>query len=432
MNLGVDLYQVQTQKLVMTMEMKQAIHILRCTVEELGQFIEEIANTNPVVEFKRPPASSGISCERRQGIPWEQVPSAGKGMIDSLLEQIRFVDAPSEIQDLASYFIGLLNESGYLQESDDDLALLCGTSITEVRLAIHLLQRLDPPGIGAQNLRDCLRLQLKHHTLQHRHLLEQIIDHHLEDVASGKISTIARALKTSHADVQEALDALKHFNPRPGLSYNDGLQTQYIVPELILRQVGETYFVMPNERSQFRVFANPRYKHLVTSIQDPEAQQYLKKHLQGAEWLYDCLEQRKQTLQRVATCIVTVQAEFFKSGPSALKPLTLREVAEQVGMHESTVSRAVRGKYIDTPRGVIELNYFFTSEISSCDGSISAETAKYWIRQCVAQEDPIHPLSDEALSKQMQHQGIQISRRTIAKYREELRIPASARRRRFA
>lgn len=432
MDLCVDLYQTQTQKLTMTVQMRQAIEMLRCTVDELDQLIDEVSKANPVIEYESPSMTNQWSRTMSKGIPWDQVASKDKTMIDSLIEQIGLVDAPRHVRDISVFLIGLLDHHGYLVESNEELAVLCNISISDVKNAVSLIQELDPPGIGARDLRECLQLQVKFAPTSYHDLLGKIIQDHLEDVATGRMATICRTLKTSPCELQEAIDILKQLNPRPSLMFSDGTQPQYVVPELLVRQIGDTYLVTSNEKSRFRVFVHPRYERLLASVQDAETEHFIRTQVQVASWLNVCLEQRQTTLQRVATCIVEIQKSFFKQGPSALKPMTLRQIANQVGLHESTISRAVRGKYMDTPRGVIELKYFFTSEISGEDGTVSAQSAKYWIRQFIVQENPIHPLSDEALVKQMKTQGIHVSRRTVAKYREELHIPASGRRRRFA
>lgn len=431
MELGFDLYQEQTQKLMMTTQMRQAIHVLRCTSEELQSYLDDFIQQNPIVEYSKPSFARSRVVERSHGNPIEQTIASKQGLSEILLEQISLASVPQRLVPIVQFLIGSLDENGYLTECDEDLAMLCGAHVADVTSAVSILQSFDPPGIGARNLRECLLLQLPKSPEMEQGLVRAIILRHLDDVAAGRVAHVMRALSATHEAVQSALDTLKRLNPRPGLVYGQGVP-EYIVPELMVRKIGTVYEVFPNDSARFHIRVDDAYQSMFARVQDLNAQRYLKHHIQSALWVSKCLEQRQITLQRVGQAIVEVQRDFFDEGPTAMKPMTLRQIAEQIEMHESTVSRAVRGKYMQTPRGVIELKTMFSAQLASDSGVTSAQTAKYWIQQLIAQESPAQPLSDEELVREMRQHGIHLSRRTVAKYREELRIPSSMRRRRFA
>ncbi|WP_206916663.1 RNA polymerase factor sigma-54 [Alicyclobacillus suci] len=444
MQVDYGLVQEQTQRLVMTAQMKQALDTLQWTAEELDAFMQEAMLENPLLEYESPykmgelPWSSVVSTRKQRGSTessslssFDQRIKSTQSREEKLAEQIRMMQLPDVIRRICLFLIGLLDEYGYLRESEEELQGLCHASLYQVRRAIQALQCVEPLGIGARDLRECLRLQLELVPVSRRALVAAIIEKHLEDVARGRLVAIVKELKSSPEAIQQAVDDLRNLNPRPGLMLDD-TPPQYIVPEVVVRRVGDVYQVYDVADARGRVFVNRNYQKLMEDKQHPEIQQFLRRQVESIEWITQCLERRMETLLKVAQAIVDIQSSFFECGPRALKPLTLRQVAERVELHESTVSRAVRGKYMDTPQGVLEFKYFFNSEIRGDDSAVSAQAVKSAIQSLIASEQPDSPLSDADIAQAMKAQGISVSRRTVAKYREQLHIPTSLRRKRIS
>ncbi|QQE79981.1 RNA polymerase factor sigma-54 [Alicyclobacillus sp. SO9] len=445
MNMELGLYQEQTQRLVMTMQMKQAIQMLQFTMEELDTYLQQQFNENPLLQYR--PASvlqetsypgSGYKVRQNHSgnsgtLSFEQYARSQETMQTYLSNQVSIQDKPRHILRAAQTLVGCLDESGYLRGSDEELQSLCKCDKETLEGAIGVLQQCDPVGIGTRSLTQCLLLQAERlpNPLQYHATL--VISHYLSDVATSRLHHIGKELNLTLTEVQEAVDAIRIMNPRPGMSLGDN-NAQYIVPEVFVRKEGDFFRVFTNADAEPEVHIDKTYQALLAQQSDPAAKRFLQQKLQGVYWLRKALVQRQITLARVATAIVDVQQRFFTQGPSGLQPLTLKQVADTVDLHESTVSRTVRGKYMETPVGVFELKYFFTSELQTSSGnhSVSAHSVKHLIRTLVGREDALHPLSDEALSKQLLEHGIRVSRRTVAKYRDEMRIPASSKRRRFA
>ncbi|WAH44716.1 RNA polymerase factor sigma-54 [Alicyclobacillus fastidiosus] len=435
-----DLHQEQKQKLAITTQMKQAIDVLRFTGEELSEWVEEFSMANPFVEVSpRTPSSTSQSAypvsrktvgSGAAAAPIEQRVAVRQTMTDVVAEQVRLLSNDPKVTRVALFLTGLLEDSGYLRETDEELVALCGADRATVQSAVALLQEVEPAGIGARNLHDCLLLQLRQVPSKRRALAETLVRHHLEDVATHKFSKIATALHVDVEEVRAAVAIIKELNPRPGLVLGDTVP-QHIIPDVVVKKVDGMFRAVDSEWSLSRVHVNRSYVRMFDSAPDLATKQFLRQHLQSASWLSHCLEKRQATVLRVASAIVSRQQAFFEAGPCALEPMTLRQIADQLELHESTISRAVRGKYMDTPQGVLEFKYFFTAELKSEGGAISTQAAKQWIRTFIAQEDATRPLSDEELAKRLREQGISLARRTVAKYREELNIPTSQRRRRY-
>lgn len=459
LNMEYGLFQEQTQKLVMTTQMKQAIEILQFSNQELNEYLVEAAEKNPLLDVQTPVqlvrGADGlrsprhprtVHSKRGEGTGAmtviEQMASAEVSPIESLEAQLGFLRLREEVLQVAKFLVGSLDESGYLRETDATVAALMRVGEGVVEEARQALQQCDPPGIGARDLRECLLLQVPLLPEEDQSLASRLIERHLEDVAAGKLGQLAKRLKVSVLEVQAAVDQIKKLNPRPGL----GLQiakTQYIVPDVLVVQDNGEWVVAMNDTAYAKVQFNPEYYRMFKAAQRDRlvslpqaanraaAESYLTNRFQAAKWLMRCLEQRQATLFRVAQAIVSLQSEYFEFGPQAIKPLTLRQIAEGLGVHESTVSRATRGKYMQTPRGVIEMKYFFSAEVSGDGGGVSATSAKYLISQLIRDENPLQPLSDEALVSGLLNHGVRISRRTVAKYRDELGLLPSWRRKRF-
>jgi RNA polymerase sigma-54 factor len=437
------LYQEQTQKLVMTTQMKQAIELLQCSQDELDALLAEESLNNPFTEFLPVTAEATLAWSTRSKpsrlsphsdrgtLSWEQVVQKQPSLAERLEWQIREMCAASDITRTAIRLIGYLNESGYLVEDAALLSAELGCPPHQIEQATQLLQACEPRGIAARTLKECLSLQIEQVPVPLQELVQRLINNHLEDIASGRLPQIAKQLKQPVERIQQATDALRRLHPKPGAGLFDD-DVRYVIPDVTVHHIGNRFIVVSNDNATPTIRFNQSYTRLLQHTDDLDTQRFLLKKYHAAEWLIRCVEQRRLTLYRVAEAIVQVQHRFFEEGPSGLRPLTLRQVADEVGLHESTVSRATRGKYMQTPRGVFEMKFFFNAEVTGDEGVVSAKAAKHCIRTCVDSEDPQHPFSDEAVCQQLAENGIHISRRTVAKYREEMRIPSSARRKRFA
>jgi RNA polymerase sigma-54 factor len=448
LSMGYGLVQEQRMKLAMTPELRQAIQVLQYSATELVQFLQDQALENPVLEVEggceaevlawvdywrggrvaaggRMPEDS----ERR----WESAPVAEGSLADELESQLRLMRVDPSMAQVIRYLIGNLDEQGYLVVEPEQICKRFNCNKGWVDACLDVLHGMEPAGVGARSLSECLRLQLARKPNPNPIAL-RIVEHHLADLAAGRYRQLANALDCDVESVQAAVDEIQALNPRPGLAYGK-LDTHYIVPDVTVEEEDGTYRVSVNARGMPRLGISSHYERLLRR-QDEDAKQalpYIKNRLQAAMWLMKSVEQRQQTLQRVAQAIVDEQQDFFTHGIAYLKPLTLKQVADTLQLHESTVSRATQHKTMQTPRGVFPFRYFFPSGVSTENGAnTSAESVKNRIVQMIEGESKTVPLSDQRIAEQLQEKGVRISRRTVAKYREEMKIPSSRLRRRFS
>ncbi|MFC4768373.1 RNA polymerase factor sigma-54 [Effusibacillus consociatus] len=443
MKMGYGLWQEQTQKLVMTPELRQAITVLQFSSHELLEYLESEVSQNPVMELEVPDWTQvarelrddkhrKINREQKE-FPIESVVRTNHSLEEHLKRQLNLVKASNKERQLASFIIGNLDPNGYLSLPVEEIASMKKCTVEEAEMALRLVQSLEPAGVGARTLEECLLLQ----ALEIKGVSAavcDIIEQYLPDVAQGRISRIASALGITTKQTQEAIDFIRTLDPKPGRWYTNE-RPAYIVPDVIVERVAGDYVVIVNDRSMPRLHINDFYRKVLEQNEDgvsKEAKEYISGKLNSALWLLKSIEQRRQTLYKVTEAIVEFQKDFLDHGVRRLRPLTLKQVAEKIGMHESTVSRATAGKYVQTPRGVYELKYFFTSGLSTSVGeSASAESIKAKLKSLIEGEDPKQPLSDQRISELLQEDGIQISRRTVAKYREEIGIQSSMQRKRY-
>ena len=296
---------------------------------------------------------------------------------------------------------------------------------------MRIIQSFEPAGVGARNLQECLMIQVEQRNIQ-TPKIKEFIQNHLKDLAEARYSKIAEALGISLTEVQELKDIVLTLDPKPGRNFSSVNDTQYIVPDATVKKVDDEYVVIMNDTITPRLSINAYYRSLLSVENNESISKFLTHRLDSALWLIKSIEQRRQTLYNVIKSIVEVQREFLDYGITYLKPLTLKNIADKIGVHESTVSRAVNGKYVQTPRGVFELKFFFKNGLDNINGSAtSSESIKKMIKEMVASENPYRPLSDQKLADLLKKKGIIISRRTVAKYREEIGIPSSAKRKRY-
>ncbi|UOF91256.1 RNA polymerase factor sigma-54 [Fodinisporobacter ferrooxydans] len=455
--MGFNLQQEQVQKLVMTPELRQAITILQFSAQDLLSYIENEMQSNPVMEWaeqestetaetagqwdwtsisrlQRPiPSESMRAYSEETKSLLEGQTKFGITLADHLFEQLVFVRCESGFRRLCQYIIYSLDENGYLKIPDEELADLCGTTVEQIREAIDLVQTFEPAGVAARSLQECLLIQVRQLDIDAstESSLECLIEDHLRDVAEGKWNKLIQTLHLSPQQLQQLTDLLKSLDPKPGRAFSD-CRPPYVIPDVAVEKVSDQYVVIVNDRLAPHLCISETYRKLLNTPDGSEAKEFIHRKLTSALSLIKSIEQRRMTLYNVTKAIVDIQQEFFEYGISHLKPLTMRQVADVVGVHESTVSRATHDKYVQTPRGIFELKFFFTSGIKMQNGlGNSAESIKAQIKDIIDREDPCKPMSDQKIADVLAGQGVPISRRTVTKYREEMGVLATAQRKRL-
>ena len=350
---------------------------------------------------------------------------------DHLVAQLRFCNLDPESLRIGATIIYNLDDDGYLETPVAELAEQLETGVAEVEHVLSAVQRLDPPGVGARDLRECLLVQLRTRGMEES-LAARVVGDHLDLLEKHRFPEIAKALGVSLDMVREAARTIALLEPKPGRDYG-GAEPAYIVPDVYIQKVGDDFIVTLNESAVPRLRLASYYQRVLSDGTVPAAtKEYLQERMKSARLLVKSIFQRQQTISKVANSIVKFQRAFFEHGISQLRPLVLKDVAEDIGMHESTISRATANKYAHTPRGIFELKFFFTSGVKGSDGGdVSSETVKEKIRALVAAESQGNPLSDQALAELLSTDQITIARRTVAKYRDALGILPSSRRKRL-
>lgn len=463
------------QRLVMTPALQMAIRLLQLNKLELEDVLQEEMVENPMLEERDDP-DEGVdatsepvdepSAEVEEVVPEEVnsfdeinieayfqdyydaqpgTPSMREHRDEVLLENT-LADRPTMEEQLLWQFemdhitgleveigqaiIGNLDDEGYLTASIEELQAMGDWPSTVVEATLARVQQLDPPGIAARDLRECLLLQLEHFEAT-KTLAYRIVDEHLDLLKSRVHSDIARRCGVRLAEVEAAVETIQSLNPKPGAVYATE-SPRYIVPDVAVIKDGDVYRVVLNEDGLPKLRISRLYRQMLRSRTElsKDAQDYLQGKLKAALWLIKSYGQRQRTIQRVAESIVKHQRAFLDDGVAELRPLVLRDVADDIEMHESTVSRVVNGKYINTPQGIYEMRFFFHSALGHASGTeVSSVSVKEKIRKLIAAEDDRKPLSDARIATALKEDGLQIARRTVAKYREEVGIPASRTRR---
>ena len=364
--------------------------------------------------------------EVRELPPIENTLSTGSSLSDHLLWQLSLQSEESTLREIGEAIIGNLNDDGYLVASLDELAAMGPWPLEQVEHALRLLQGFDPVGVAARDLQECMVLQLRHLGMEGTPA-ERIVTEHLRALQNHQIPEISRKLGMSIEDLKEHVEIIRHLDPKPGLRFNP-TPSQYVTPDVFVEKIDDEYIVFLNEDGLPQMRISPTYRRLLDKDgkHGEETRAYVRDKFNAARWLIKSVQQRQNTIYKVARSIVNFQREFLDQGIEHLRPLVLRDVANDIGMHESTVSRVVTNKYMHTPQGVFEMKYFFHSGISSSYGeSVSSVTIKQRIKKIIESEDAKKPLSDSKIVSILQREGLVLARRTIAKYREELKIPTS-------
>ncbi|WP_419834112.1 RNA polymerase factor sigma-54 [Endozoicomonas atrinae] len=469
------------QQLTMTPQLQQAIRLLQLSTLDLQQEIQEALESNPMLESEdsqtedTSTSSEGKEelvdlseaasepepqemAEWSESIPnelpvdsaWDDVysslpassgdddydPLAKSSSIESLQDhlewQLDMVPMSDRDRLIGLAIIEAINPDGYLTCSLDDLFVslqsqLEELEIEEVNVLQHRVQQFDPVGCGSSDLKECLLVQLRQlpPSTPHFKNAEKLITLHLESLGTHDYARIMRRAKLKEDQLREALSLIQSFNPKPG-STIDQTEAEYVVPDISVRKIKERWTVELNSDALPKLRINNNYASMVQRANNSRDNVFMKNHLQEARWFLKNLQSRNETLMKVASQIIAYQQEFLEKGDEAMKPLVLADIAEAVGMHESTISRVTTQKYMHTPRGVYELKYFFSSHVSTTEGGECSSTAiRAHIRKLIAEETPRKPLSDNKIAAILGEQGIKVARRTIAKYRESMNIPPS-------
>ncbi len=361
--------------------------------------------------------------EKRQYM-LESIPQQ-QSLQEHLMEQLSLTGLSDADLQIGELIIGSIDDDGHLTSTLEELSENTGADLEHLEDILSAVQEFHPSGVGARNLSECLIIQLDR--LGHADsLAAEIIRDHIDLLGTRKYAEIAKAIKVPIEEVQEAAKIVSTLDPKPGRLYSDEATT-YILPEIVVQKVDGKYLVILNDDQLPHVRISNHYRRLMRDPDTkPEVRQYVQERIRAGAFLIKSIHQRQRTIERIAVEIVSAQQDFLEHGLSKLKPMTMASIAETVGVHETTVSRAVSGKYMKTPSGVYELKYFFTPGLKREDGSeVSNKTVKDIIAQLVGNEDPTKPLSDQEIMETLKEQGIKVARRTIAKYRLMLRIPPS-------
>jgi len=464
-----------SQQLIMTPQLQQAIKLLQLSRLELLDTIMEEIQINPVLEESAPEDTQGETQQDSEGssaeIPesydnrkiedspkeemdWEgylseyskwgndlayevkDLPSPESNraiktsMYDHLLWQLNMNKLDDTQKEIGAFIIGNLDEHGYLDVTDDEIASTTGRTVPEVVEVLNIIRRFDPVGIAARDTRECLLLQIDFLGLNGT-LVEKLISLHLHDLENKRYDHIAKALNVSGEEIQNAISIIQSLEPTPGRGFSQD-EPIYIVPDIYVIKVGDDFEIILNEDGLPKLHINSYYKDILSSKDQvsSNAKSYIQEKLRSAAWLIKSIHQRQRTIYKVTESIVRFQRDFFDRGIAHLKPLVLRDVAEDIEMHESTVSRVTTNKYVFTPQGIFELKFFFNSSVRRVDGDdIASESVKEHIRNIIKEENKKNPYSDEEIADILKKMNIRLARRTVAKYRETLKILPSRKRR---
>lgn len=427
------------QQLNLSAQLLQSMEVLQMTSQELLEYLQNEALENPTLELEESAALKREFTDLQSQQPWisagrgeEENPEPFGGRRDRetesleafLRDQLERRKLSAQVLAVAEYLTANLTEDGYLSEEDLEAVRSMGVPAALVDQALAELQKLEPPGVAARNLRECLLLQLERKGKRDG-AAWQIVERCLQELGKKQYEMIARTLGLSRAEVATAEREIRQLNPRPGSEFYEEETTEYVRPDLFVVRDGQTFRVLVNEYYLPQPSLSDYYAKMYRSTEDEELKGYLQKKIRHAQWVMECLQRRHETLLRCGEEILKVQHTFFESGDHYLQPMTLGSMAEDLGVHPSTISRALRGKYVQCSFGTFSARSFFTRALGG-DGAWSAQRVRRRIAELIRGEDGKHPLSDQKLVEQLTAEGAQVARRTVAKYREALGIPNAA------
>ncbi len=458
------------QKLVMTPQLQQAIKLLQLSRLEMSQLIQQEMLENPVLEElihddereeldprgreeealqageaedapeapeidvfdmkwdsyiddDAPAETGSFQDAPEESLSYEHTLSTAPTLADHLLWQLNLSSVDVLTRSLGEVIIGNIDDDGYLRDiTVEDIFRQTGVAVENVEKALNAVQELDPPGVGARTLQECLLIQVRQLGLAGT-IVEDILTGHMDALEKKRYPSIARSLRVPVNDVIAAAAAIESLEPKPGRPFNAS-EVQYIIPDVYVVKKGGEYVILLNDEGMPKLRISPFYKKVMRGGGDEATKEYIESKIRSARWLLKSIEQRNRTVYRVAESIVKRQKEFLDKGVGYIKPMILRDVAEDIEMHESTISRVTTNKFMHTPQGIFELKYFFASGITCADGEdLSSITVRRLIETTIKEEDPRRPLNDRVIVDMLKEKNIHIARRTVAKYRCEMKIP---------
>jgi RNA polymerase sigma-54 factor len=467
MKIGFELNLQQSQKLIMTPELRQAIQVLQFNNVELKDYLEKQVESNPFLEVQEKPSQQDnekttevkeVTEVKEDKIDWKEVvekyddysykaysgsseekqsfesyTSKAQSLNDHLRSQLGLAVNTDRERMIGDEIIDSLDHKGYLSMTVDEISAQINVDPDEVEEVLVKIHTFDPVGVAARDLKECLKIQLKDKGIFDEKVYD-IIDYHIEDLACNKLQHIAKVLDITVKRVQETCDIIRMLEPKPSRGFVlDSDSIKYISADVTITKVEDEYVIIVNDSDMPLLRISNYYKKIMKNSDDKETNKFLNDKFNSSLWLIKSIEQRRNTMYKVAESILKHQLDFFEKGNKFLKPMVLKNVAEDIEVHESTVSRATNGKYVQTPRGLFELKYFFSSSIAKegNDDGMASTSIKSMIKELVDRENTKKPLSDQKIANDLNKRGIDISRRTIAKYRDELQIPSSSMRKRY-
>ncbi|MGE4282604.1 MAG: RNA polymerase factor sigma-54 [Clostridia bacterium] len=443
-----------TQKVVATPQLQQFVKILQMNHQELSNYIEQQALDNPIIEtevdyddlenhqklqkklewLEDSDEENRVyyqTLEDKESFDFSLTSKAYESLEYHLLSQLELLSMPSKRYKITKYIIQSLNHNGYLDATIEEIALVFKTSHDIVENCLKIVQTLEPSGVGARSLKECLLIQLRNMEVENETLIT-LITHYLDDLGKNKLHTIAKDMNISIEKVKELYLIIKSLNPHPGNSFSSDQQIRYIKPEIIVVKFKDYYEVLLNDFAYPKMNISNYYTTILKSTKDEDAKNYISKKVEQASWVIKCIEQRNSTLLGVAKIIVDVQKKFFDAGPGNLSPMILKDVADRLSVHESTVSRAVNEKYLQCSWGLFELKDFFTSGFNTKEQiDLTSENIKIMIKEIIDSEQKKKPYSDQKITDLLNEKGLSVARRTVAKYREEMNLPSASGRKEF-
>lgn len=394
------------------------------------QKIEEFEWENFVDQA--PPKMQNLAGGNEEIMNYENIISTSQTLFDHLMWQAHMSGFSDEEKMLAAILIANIDDEGYIKTPLDQIAQDEGVKVEDLESVLPYIHEFDPPGVGARDLQECLLVQAKHLQEDTKDMVH-IIKNHLRDLEKKNYEGIAKTMNMPFENVVEICKIIYAMDPKPGRAYQQN-DTQYVTPDVHVYQVGDDYIVSVNEDGLPRLRISNFYKNVMAGGKENNVtQDYIQEKLRSAVWLIKSIHQRQRTIYRVTQAIVKYQRDFFDKGPEHLRPMILKDIAEEVGLHESTISRVTTSKYMHTPRGIFELKHFFNSGLNRNDGgeALASESVRLKIKDMIAKENPKAPLSDQKIVEVLQKDGIEIARRTVAKYREAMGVLPSSKRKKY-
>ena len=446
----------QQQKLILTNELRQSIELLQLNQLELLQKINNELEENPLLEKiekleyenieendnnheekieyleylerndyrEKASYSNNDNEENKEFLNYYYDDLTLK---DELLFQLNLLHLKDKEEFIILEIIKNINDNGYLEESTENISKKLNIEVSYILQCLKIVQSFYPRGVGARNLKECLVLQIDNDDI----ITREIINNHLEDIAENRLNNISKKMNLSLKEVNEKVNYIKTLNPKPGSSYQGSEDTIYIVPDAKIEKIGEKYIAKLTDNYIPELYIPQKYINYL-KFSDKETKDYINKKINRASWFINSIEQRRSTILSIVREISITQIEFFEKGIKKLKPMSQKDMAKKLEVHPSTISRATTNKYVDTPMGIYELKFFFSNTIVSDLGEeISDKAIKEKIREIIENENPYKPLSDEKIRKKLLDIGYKISRRTVAKYREDINIPSSSKRKQY-